>query len=220
VSGIAPDPGEAALVRALRAGDEAAFADLVQRYSAALLRLALSYVRTRAVAEEVVQEAWLGVLRGIDRFEGRSSLKTWIFRIAVNEAKTRATREARSLPFSTLADEATVDPERFIDGHWRSAPTTFELLQQQDAIHCVEMTIASMSPQQRRVVTLRDICGLSSIEVCSLLRLSPENQRVLLHRARAKVCAALERLQLGEDVAPDARLAETTSAASTAGGRA
>jgi RNA polymerase sigma-70 factor, ECF subfamily len=218
VSSVALDPGDGALLRALRAGDETAFVDLVQRYGPALLRVALSYVRSRAVAEEVVQEAWLAVLRGVDRFEGRSSLKTWIFRIAVNMAKTRATREARSVPFSALADEPTVDPERFADGHWQHAPTSFEQLQQRDAIRCVEETIGNLSSQQRRVITLRDVCGLSATEVCDLLSLTAENQRVLLHRARAKVCAALERLQLGEGAAPFAPAAPAISA-SGAGGR-
>jgi RNA polymerase sigma-70 factor (ECF subfamily) len=217
VRGVALHPGESALLQALRAGDEAAFADLVQRYSAALVRVALSYVRSRALAEEVVQETWLAVLGGIDRFEGRSSLKTWIFRIAVNEAKTRATREARSLPFSALGDEAVVDPERFVEGHWRQVPTSFERLQQRDALRCVETTIASLTPQQRRVITLRDICGLSSTEVCGLLRMSRENERVLLHRARAKVCAALERLQLDDRTTPPA-LPATTTGATRAGG--
>jgi RNA polymerase sigma-70 factor, ECF subfamily len=197
MTSVALETGDRALVRLLRVGDEAAFAQLVRRESPALLRVALSHVRTRAVAEEVVQEAWLGVLRGIGRFEGRSSLKTWIFRIAVNVAKTRAIREARSLPFSALADEPTVDPERFEHGRWRHAPTSFDRLEQRDALQCVEKTIATLPPEQRQVITLLDICGLGSIEVCDLLELTPENQRVLLHRARAKVCAALERLEIG-----------------------
>jgi RNA polymerase sigma-70 factor (ECF subfamily) len=195
VSAAVLEGSERALVLALRAGDEAAFVDLIDRYSPSLLRVASSYVRNRAVAEEVVQEVWLGVLRGIDRFEGRSSLKTWIFRIAVNKAKTRAGRESRSLPFSALADEPTVDPERFADGRWRTAPTSFDRLEQRDAIRCIEAAVADLPAQQRQVITLRDVCGLSSIEVCQLLSLTPENQRVLLHRARAKARAALEQLQ-------------------------
>jgi len=212
VSSAALDGSERALVRALCAGDESAFASLVRLYNPALLRLAMSYVRSRAVAEEVVQEAWLGVLRGIERFEGRSSLKTWIFRIAVNVAKTRAGRESRSLPFSALADEPTVEPERFADGRWRSAPTSFDRLEQRDAIRCVEATIAALPAQQRRVITLRDVCGLSSSEVCELLCLTPENQRVLLHRARAKVCAALERLQANDGAAQLAPVATVIGA--------
>jgi len=198
VTSVAVDSNERALVLALRAGDEAAFTDLIDRYTPSLLRVASSYVRSRAVAEEVVQEAWLGVLRGVDRFEGRSSLKTWIFRIAINVAKTRATREARSVPFSALSDEPTVDPERFLHGRWQSPPTSFERLEERDAIRCLEAAIACLPAQQRQVITLRDVCGLSSTEVCQLLSLSPENQRVLLHRARAKARAAIEQLQLDD----------------------
>jgi len=198
VTSVAVDHSERALVLALRAGDEAAFTDLIDRYTPSLLRVASSYVRSRAVAEEVVQEAWLGVLRGIERFEGRSSLKTWIFRIAVNVAKTRAIREARSVPFSALSDEPTVDPERFLHCGWQSPPTSFERLEERDAIRCLETAIAALPPQQRQVITLRDVCGLSSTEVCDLLRLTPENQRVLLHRARAKARAALEQRQLDD----------------------
>ena len=198
MTSVAVDYSEHALVLALRAGDEAAFTDLIDRYTPSLLRVASSYVRSRAVAEEVVQEAWLGVLRGVDRFEGRSSLKTWIFRIAINVAKTRATREARSIPFSALTDEPTVDPERFLHGRWQSPPTSFERLEERDAIRCLEAAIACLPAQQRQVITLRDVCGLSSTEVCQLLSLSPENQRVLLHRARAKARAAIEQLQLDD----------------------
>jgi len=183
---------------ALRAGDEAVFAMLVDDLGSSMLRMARLYVSTRAVAEEVVQETWLGVLRGLDRFEGRSSLKTWIFRIAVNVAKTRATREARSIPFSALTDEPAVDPERFTDRRWRNAPTSFDRLEQHDALRCLKATIAGLPAQQERVITLRDVCGLSSTEVCDLLSLTPENQRVLLHRARAKARAALEQLQLDD----------------------
>ena len=198
MSSIAVDRSERALVLALRSGDEAAFTYLIDRYTPSLLRVASSYVRSRAVAEEVVQEAWLGVLRGIERFEGRSSLKTWIFRIVVNVAITRATGEARSVPFSALADEPTVDPERFVEGRWQSSPTGFELLEQRDAVRCVGAAIAGLPAQQRQVITLRDVCGLSSSEVCDLLCLTPENQRVLLHRARAKARAALEQRQLDD----------------------
>ncbi len=218
MTSVAVDYNERALVLALRAGDEAAFTDLIDRYTPSLLRVASSYVRSRAVAEEVVQEAWLGVLRGIDRFEGHSSLKTWIFRIAVNVAKTRATREARSIPFSALTDEPTVDPERFADGRWRNAPTSFDRLEQHDALRCLNATIAGLPAQQRRVITLRDVCGLSSTEVCDLLSLTPENQRVLLHRARAKARAALEQLQLDDRTLIP--VANTLGASSAEGTRA
>ncbi len=218
MTSVAVDYSERALVLALRAGDEAAFTDLIDRYTPSLLRIASSYVRSRAVAEEVVQEAWLGVLRGIERFEGRSSLKTWIFRIAVNVAKTRAIREARSVPFSALSDEPTVDPERFLHGRWQSPPTSFERLEERDAIRCLEAAIACLPAQQRRVITLRDVCGLSSTEVCQLLSLSPENQRVLLHRARAKARAALEQLQLDDRALIP--VANTLGASSAEGTRA
>jgi RNA polymerase sigma-70 factor (ECF subfamily) len=191
VTSFAVDYSEHALVLALRAGDEAAFTDLIDRYTPSLLRVASSYVGSRAVAEEVVREAWLGVLRGIELFEGRSSLQTWIFRIAVNVAETRAVREARSVPFSALTDEPTVDPERFVQGRRQSRPTSFDRLEERDAVRWLEAAIASLPAQQRHVITLRDVCGLSSAEVCDLLRLTPENQRVLLHRARARACAAL-----------------------------
>ena len=122
-------------------------------------------------------------------------VKTWIFRVAVNVAKMRANREAHSIPFSALTDEPIVDPERFVDGRWRNAPTSFDRLEQHDALRCLNGTIAGLPAQQRRVITLRDVCGLSATEVCDLLSLTPENQRVLLHRARAKARAALEQLQ-------------------------
>ena len=218
MTSVAVDYNERALVLALRSGDEAAFAHLIDRYSSGLLRVASNYVRSRAVAEEVVQEAWLGVLRGIDRFEGRSSLKTWIFRIAVNVAKTHATREARSLPFSALTDEPTVDPERFADGRWRNAPTSFDRLEQHDALRCLNATIAGLPAHQRQVIMLRDVCGLSSTEVCDLLTLTPENQRVLLHRARAKARAALEQIELDDRALIP--VANTLGASSAEGTRA
>jgi RNA polymerase sigma-70 factor (ECF subfamily) len=207
------------LVLALRSGDEAAFVDLIERYTPSLLRVASSYVRNRAVAEEVVQEAWLNVLRGIERFEGCSSLKTWIFRIAVDVAKTRAAREACSLPFSALVDAPAVDPERFAEGRWAIPPTSFERLEQRNALRCLEATIADLPAQQRQVITLRDVCGLTSTETCDLLDLTPENQRVLLHRARAKARAALERLQL-DDCAQPAAVANAIGAPSAEGTRA
>jgi RNA polymerase sigma-70 factor, ECF subfamily len=194
---------ESALVAALRSGDEAAFAHLLDAYGGAMRRLALSFVRNAAVADEVVQEAWLGVLRGIDRFEGRSSLKTWIFRILSNTAKTRAERESRSRPFSSFEvvdDEPTVDPERFQNprflGGWTSFPQPWSAPEPQllaaETRGVIEGAIAALPPAQRVVVSLRDVEGWSSEEVCNVLELSESNQRVLLHRARAKVRAALE----------------------------
>src|SRR5204862_723642 len=117
-----PRDDESALVAALRAGDERAFVQLVHEHTPGMRRFALTFVRTPAVADDVVQEAWLGVLRGLDRFEGRSSLRTWIYRIVANIARTRAVKEARSAPFSSFGDEPSVDPERFIDGHWAEPP--------------------------------------------------------------------------------------------------
>jgi len=192
------------LVEALRRGDEAAFAALVDMLGPSMLRVAQLYVRTRAVAEEVVQEAWLGVLKGLDRFEGRSSLKTWIFRILTNIAKTRGEREGRSVPFSSLAAEETdgpsVDPERFLapgellGGNWSSPPPPFpeERLLAAETRARIEAAIAELPANQRAVITLRDVEGFGSEDVCNVLDLSETNQRVLLHRARSKVRAALE----------------------------
>ncbi len=209
-----PVPGGASdddrrLVAALRNGDEAAFVQLIDMYHGAMLRLARSYVSDRAVAEEVVQETWLGVIRGIDRFEGRSSLKTWLFRILTNTAKKRGVRERRTVPFSALAgaadegDEGVVDAERFLPqghlwaGHWAAAPTSWgpapeERLLAGEARQVIEGAIATLPNTQRQVITLRDVDGWSSEEVCSLLEITEVNQRVLLHRARTKVRAALE----------------------------
>ena len=202
----APSPDELALVEALRRREEAAFVQLVESYGASLLRLAQTFVRTRAVAEEVVQETWLGVLKGIDRFEGRSSLRTWIFRIVTNIAKTRAVREGRSAPFSDLESETEegplLDPSRFVgagkpwEGHWRSFPGPWgepeERLLASEARGVIETAIEALPPGQRAVVTLRDVEGLSSEETCNGLEISETNQRVLLHRARTKVRLALE----------------------------
>lgn len=196
-------------MQALRAGDEAAFGRLVDTYHGQLLRLARTFVADRAVAEEVVQETWLGVIRGIDRFEGRSSLRTWLFRILTNTAKKRGVRERRSVPFSALAgpgdggDEPAVDPDRFLPaghrwaGHWASPPTSWgaapeERVLAAESRRVIEEAVARLPDGQRQVITLRDIDGWSSEEVCNVLDLSEVNQRVLLHRARAKVRTALE----------------------------
>ena len=203
---------DARLVRGLRAGDERAFAELIDRLGPTLPRVARLYVRDSAVAEEVVQETWLSVLEGIERFEGRSSLKTWVFRILVNRAKTRAKREARSVPVSALAgaapdDEPSVEPERFRSpddrwaGHWASPPVSWSALPEnrllsKETIDCIRSLIAALPPAQREVIALRDVEGWPSDEVCALLGLSEVNQRVLLHRARSKVRAGLE-LYLG-----------------------
>jgi RNA polymerase sigma-70 factor (ECF subfamily) len=195
---VVVSPEELRLLEGLRAGDEAAFAALVDRYGASMLRLARNFVGNRAVAEEVVQEAWLGVLRGVDRFEGRSSLKTWIFRILTNIATTRAQRERRSVPISELADpdEPSVDPSRFDPafGHWAAPPERLPegRLLARELRGIVAAAIESLPPAQRTVISLRDIEGWSSEEVCNALDLSETNQRVLLHRARTKVRRAIE----------------------------
>ena len=198
---------ETELLARLRAGDERAFEALVERHYPTMLAVARHYVKTRAVAEEVVQDTWLGVLKGIDRFEGRSSLRTWILRILVNTAKTRGAREARSVPFASLApegDQAAVEPERFrgaddpFPGHWRAYPGNWqrapdEALADRETLDVVLATIHQLPPPQRIVITMRDIQGCDSEEVCEALDVSEGNQRVLLHRARSKVRSALER---------------------------
>ncbi len=198
---------EADLVARLRAGDERAFEALVDLHYGMMLAVARGYVRTRAVAEEVVQEAWVGVLNGIDRFEGRSSLKTWIMRIVANIAMTRGEREARSIPFSAFAtdeDEPAVDPDRFRDesdgfpGHWRAYPGNWaslpdEALLGRETLDVVTSAIEKLPAAQRVVITMRDVAGCSAEEVCGTLDVSEGNQRVLLHRARSHVRSALER---------------------------
>ncbi|MEW6583852.1 MAG: sigma-70 family RNA polymerase sigma factor [Actinomycetota bacterium] len=211
----APTPEERRLVAALRAGDEAAFMALVERYNGALLRLALSFVPSRAVAEEVVQETWLAVIQGIGRFEGRSTLRTWLFRILVNRAKTRGERERRTVPFSALAaaeadaDETLVDPDRFLPhghrwaGHWSQGPRPWgdspeDRLLARETASVVTGAIDRLPPGQRAVVSLRDVAGWSAEEVCEALGISEVNQRVLLHRGRTRVRDALD-AHLGED---------------------
>jgi RNA polymerase sigma-70 factor, ECF subfamily len=198
------------LCAALRRGDESAFSSLVSLYHAPLRRLALTYVRSAAVADEVVQETWLGVIRGIHSFEERSSLKTWIFRILANTAKTRAERESRVVPLSALreadlgGDEPAVDPDRFLDqqharwpGHWASPPARWEELPSEnlewrELLGSMKETIGELPSRQRQVIVLRDIEGWEPEDVCRVLDLSEANQRVLLHRARSKVRQALE----------------------------
>jgi RNA polymerase sigma-70 factor (ECF subfamily) len=199
----APEELDAAVVARLRAGDERAFAALVDRYHGSLVRVARAYVATKEAAEDVAQETWLGVIRGLDRFEGRSSLKTWIFRIAINRAMTRGTREARTLPFSSLGPDApAVEPSRFLDsgrwaGYWSDPPKASERPEEQvltaEARAVVDAAIAGLPAQQRLVITFRDVQGFSAAEACDLLGVSEANQRVLLHRARSKVRAVLER---------------------------
>ena len=207
ITSTAGNGGE--LVARLRAGDERAFESLVERYYPTMLALARSYVRTSEVAEEVVQETWLNVINGLDRFEQRSSLKTWIFRILVNVAITRGGREARSVPFSSLApadgaEEPAVEPERFQPaggrhpGGWQSFPADWRALPEEEllgreTVATVKRAVEELPDPQRIVITMRDIAGYSAEEVCDALALTAGNQRVLLHRARSRVRAALER---------------------------
>jgi RNA polymerase sigma-70 factor (ECF subfamily) len=200
---------ERSLVEALRRGDDAAFMFLVTAYHAALVRLARMYVVDDATAEEVAQETWLAVLRGIDRFEERSSLKTWIFRILVNRAKTRGVRDGRTVPFSSLEtsgddDAPAVDADRFASddspwpGHWIYPPVDWQRTPEELALNAetrrvITDAIDALPPAQRAVITLRDVEGLSGDEVREALGVSEANVRVLLHRARARVRAALER---------------------------
>ncbi|MFI5399284.1 MAG: RNA polymerase sigma factor [Candidatus Binatia bacterium] len=193
-----------ALVKRLLAGDATAFAFLVDRYHGRLLRLAMTFVSDRATAEDVVQDTWLGVMRGLETFEGRSALNTWIFRILTNRAKSRGVRDARSLPFSSLESpdrehESPVDPARFQpNGAWADPPrrwdddTPEKLLMRQEAVHHLQGAIEDLPANQRAVVILRDIEGLDADEVCNILEISETNQRVLLHRARSKLRRALE----------------------------
>ena len=174
--------------------------ELVERYHASFVRVAQMYVASLAVAEEVAQEAWLGILNGIGGFEKRSSLKTWMFRILTNIAKTRGTRERRTVPFSSLAaedDEPAVEPERFRADQWAQPPPGWgqnpeERLLSAETQALILEAIEALPPAQRAVITMRDIAGLSADEACSALDVSETNQRVLLHRARAKVRKAIE----------------------------
>jgi RNA polymerase sigma-70 factor (ECF subfamily) len=199
---------ETHLLARLRAGDELAFRDLVTCHDRAMRRLAMSFVQTSSVADEVVQETWLAVIRGLASFEGRSSVKTWIFRILVNRAQSRGVRERRTTPFSSLVDPGddqggTVDPDRFLppgstfDGYWAVSPSRFfalpeERLLAQETQELVARAIETLPARQQQVIRLRDIEGWDAEEVCESLGISAANQRVLLHRARAAVRAALE----------------------------
>lgn len=185
------------LVQKLLDGDEASFRAFVTRLQPLLLRLARTYVRSDAIAEEVVQDTWLAVLEGLPGFAGRSSLKTWVVHILINRARTRGTREARIVPLSSLAkgDDTVPSADHFNEsGHWQSAPEPISperMLDNKETRARVDAAIAALPEQQRLVIELRDVAGLESEEVCELLKLSANNQRVLLHRARDKVRAAL-----------------------------
>jgi RNA polymerase sigma-70 factor (ECF subfamily) len=199
---------EESLLEALRSGDEAAFLALVEKHQSAMLRVGGIYLGDPAVVEEVVQDTWLDFLEGLDRFEGRSSLKTWLFTILTNNAKTRGKRERRSLSFSQLegeeTDEPAVDPQRFLPsgqrwaGHWASKPQPWgrsieEEVLSRELLKRIESAIQGLPTLQRTVISLRDVEVWSTEEVCNVLEVSETNQRVLLHRARSRVRQALER---------------------------
>jgi RNA polymerase sigma-70 factor (ECF subfamily) len=205
--GVVASREDLATVERLRAGDELAFMMLVEQHQAAMLRIARMYVSSRAVAEDVVQEAWLGVVKGIDRFEGRSSLRTWIYRIVANIAKTRGAAEGRVVPFSALAgDDQTdpgVEPSWFYDangpnpGEWTTFPENWrgipeDRLLANETLRRIGRAIETLPQMQAEVIRLRDILGWSSDEVRNALDLSDVNQRVLLHRARTRVRRALD----------------------------
>lgn len=198
-------PSDDVLVAGLRAGDEETFACLLNSWSGSMLRLARSYVSTTASAEEVVQDTWLAVFQGVERFEGRSSLQTWVYRILVNIARKRGTREQRTVPWASLVadeDEPTVDPSRFrgvhdqYPGGWLTFPapwpTTENEVLAQEVRSLVATAIERLPVRQQVVLTLRDIDGQTAEDVCALVDISMANQRVLLHRARATVRGHLE----------------------------
>ncbi len=205
---VVGDP-DADLLSALREGDENAFEALVADFHSALMRTAVMYVRDPAAAEDVVQETWIGLLESIDRFEGRCSIKTWLFRILFNKAQNRAAKDRRLVPFATLAAQesssqwSSVDPASFhrdanspLNGHWVEPPPAWktspeQILLDKEAMAAVKQAIGELPPAQGTVMLMRDVEGLSSKEVCNALQITATNQRVLLHRARTKVRQAL-----------------------------
>ena len=207
-----PSSADVRLLARLRAGDDSALSELVRRYQVSLMRLAVAFLPNEALAEEAVQDTWTAVVDGLASFEGRSSLKTWIFRILTNRAKTRLVREARSIPFSALtgddSDEVAVNPARFAaDGHWAELPASFSAespekqLIDKEAMSCLESALQQLPLNQRAVVNLRDVQGMESDEVCNILGIRETNQRVLLHRGRSKLRRALEEHLIGAEPA-------------------
>jgi RNA polymerase sigma-70 factor (ECF subfamily) len=206
---------ETDLVGRLRRREEAAFLEVVERHHAGLVRVARRRLGDEAAAEEVVQEAWIALLRGIDSFEGRPTLRTWLYRVVTNLALTRRARGGREIPFSEFAreeeerDEPAVDPSRFhrlpfVRDEWKSSPPDWgrsaeDLVVAAETRAFILDTVASLPAAQQEVIRLRDIEGYSSEEVCELLGITAGNQRVLLHRARSKVRAALEGYLTGRD---------------------
>ena len=207
----APKPDERLLLERLRQGDEAAFVSLLERHGPTMLRLARLYTSDTSVVEDAMQDAWLGVLRGLDRFQERASMRTWICRIMLNRLRTRLKRDGRLIPFSALFDgasasaEPAVGPECFLNAdhprwphHWKEPPRSWgaspeEKLLSDEARGLLDEVVTTLPPAQREVITLRDIEGWSAEEVCNLLEITETNQRVLLHRARSRVRRALER---------------------------
>jgi RNA polymerase sigma-70 factor, ECF subfamily len=207
--------GEEYLLNALRSGDESAFSRLVDRHHASMVRVARLYVGSVAAAEEVAQEAWLGVLQGLASFQGRCTVKAWIFAIVSNCAKSRGARDKRMVPMSSLAGDdeggASVDPDRFLDeghprwpGHWSQPPEAWDAdeLVSRETLEAIGAAMEKLPPMQRAVMTMRDVEGLGSEETCQVLGISEANQRVLLHRARSKVRKALESYMHEGEVSP------------------
>lgn len=202
-------PADTALVEALRAGDEAAFATLVAEHHSGFVRVARAWVRDAAAAEEVVQKAWLAILESLSRFEGRSSLKTWLYGVVTNVARSHGRSRWREVPFSSLVDEEAAEGARSVPedrfqpassrwaGHWLAFPATFPeadaLLERAELRRTLEAAVADLRPIQQQILVLCDIEGLTGEEVCNILGVSSTNQRVLLHRARAKLREVLER---------------------------
>jgi RNA polymerase sigma-70 factor, ECF subfamily len=195
---------DADLVSQLRAGDESAIAQLVDEWSPTMLRVARSFVDSPQSAEDVVQDTWLGMLSGLAQFEGRSSLRTWAFSILVNRARTRGAREARTLTSSLDSREGPIVEDRFagsggehrlpwtsidVPSRWDTVPENVAL--SREVLHQLDRALSALPPRQRKVVTMRDVCGMTADEVCASLNISPQNQRVLLHRARAVLREAL-----------------------------
>jgi RNA polymerase sigma-70 factor (ECF subfamily) len=191
-----PEDPDAELISRLRAGDEDAFVALAEKYRPVMLSLALSYVPSRAVAEEVVQDTWIGVLRGIGKFERRSTFRTWLFRIVINRAVSAAARERRSVPVDDM--DPVVSVSRFdAAGNWAVPPEPWaeqveDKLTAAKIASRIRAAISELPPRQREVVTLRDVQGMSSAEVCSALDISEGNQRVILHRGRSWLRQVIE----------------------------
>jgi RNA polymerase sigma-70 factor (ECF subfamily) len=194
---------ESALVSALRHGDETAFSTLVDRYHATLLRVANAYVADRMVAEEVVQETWLALIRGIDRFEERSTLKTWLFHVLIYQARRRVKLEERIVPFAAVEASRFLPADDEWAGHWANGLASWDDQPEERMLSRETMTqlgsfIAMLPPKQRTVITLRDVEGLDGKEVCRLLGITDGAQRLLLHRARSRVRREMERYLIGE----------------------